>query len=288
MKTHAVLCLVLATFSCSADWQAELCRRKELMSKDVYALLQSQYESFNNNQAPKSADPAIKNIPIFESNEPLIDINGNNCSRIKMLPMPEAPFASPDCNSGFAAASKIRKTVYAKLLMMVDNLDALAAEFGYKPGQISMMVFEGLRSITTQATLFNNKTQEIRQANPTMSDDEVFKETSKWVSPVVNNVPFHTTGGAIDIRLWDNERNQFIDLGPFGAIWGKNPSAPTFSADATDEQKNNRLYLLIAAAEAGLVNYVYEYWHFSSGDRYASYWLDEQTDRQAIYGGINE
>lgn len=48
-------------------------------------------------------------------------------------------------------------------------------------------------------------------------------------------------------------------MGPFGVIWGSNPSAPTFSEAITDVQKNNRLYFLVAGAHAGLINYSYEY-----------------------------
>ena len=47
-----------------------------------------------------------------------------------------------------------------------------------------------------------------------------------------------------------------------GTIFGSNPVAPTFSEEITYNQKKNRLLLLIAAAQAGLVNYSYEWWHF--------------------------
>jgi zinc D-Ala-D-Ala dipeptidase len=104
---------------------------------------------------------------------------------------------------------------------------------------------------------------------------------------VRNNIPVHSTGAAVDIRLWDNHHKQFVDLGPFGVIWGKNTTAPTFSEDISDAQKNNRLYALVAATQAGLINYVYEYWHFSSGDRYASFWQEpDPTQRKAMYNTI--
>jgi D-alanyl-D-alanine dipeptidase len=272
----------------AADWQQLIDSKKMIMGDEVHQLITSQYQAFAHNQAPKIADPVIKNIPIIESHEPLIDINQANSCRITMLPNPSHPFASPDCNSGFPAASKIRKTVWNNLLYLRFYLDILARDFGYEPRQISIHVFEGLRSLKTQTSLFENKRCEIRNANPLMTHEEVFSETCKWVSPVVNNIPVHSTGAAIDIRLWDNYRKQFIDMGPFGVIWGKNTTAPTFSDDLTDEQKINRLYLLIAAAKVGLVNYLYEFWHYSCGDRYASYWLDPQDKRKAIYGAVEE
>lgn len=100
-----------------------------------------------------------------------------------------------------------------------------------------------------------------------------------------NNIPVHSTGAAIDIRLWDTKNEQFVDMGSFGVIWGVNASAPTFSEDLTDEQKSNRLFALIAATQAGLVNYSYEYWHFSYGDRYASFWK-KKSYKKAMYGPV--
>lgn len=60
-------------------------------------------------------------------------------------------------------------------------------------------------------------------------------------------------------------------------------TAPTFSTheSITDEQIKNRFLFLVAATEAGLTNYVYEWWHYSFGDRYDCYWRKSQT--YAIY-----
>lgn len=112
------------------------------------------------------------------------------------------------------------------------------------------------------------------------------QETAKWVSPYKNNVPVHSTGAAVDIGLWDNKMEDFLDMGTFGAIWGKNNNAPTFSENTTDNQKRNRLYCLVAAETVGLTNYLYEFWHFSSGDRYEAYWNKDLNEKRAIYGSI--
>ncbi len=268
-------------------WLESITNRKEIMDKATHELLGAQCASFAQEAAPKIVDLAIKNIPIIESYEPLVDVKEMHDARITMLPAPNHTFASPYCHSGFEAASKIRHTLFLKLQEMVKQLDLFAPQFGYQKGQVDIKVFEGLRDIKTQQTLFDNKTKEIHAANPAMSEEEVFSEACKWVSPVRNNIPVHSTGGAVDIRLWDNKAQKFIDMGPFGVIWGKNTIAPTFSEDITDMQRNNRLYQMIAATQAGLINYLYEYWHFSCGDRYASYWQEPQVEkRRACYGSV--
>ncbi len=255
------------------------------MKEEVYRLISSQQNAFKENTLPKIADERIKGIEIHESGEPLTDIKDTNYPRISLLPDPTTPFASPDCNSGFPEGSKIRNGLYIKLELMVQEIDRLACKFGFKPGQISIKVFEGLRSVKTQEQLFNNKAKEIEQSHPEFTKEQVEQETSKWVSPVKNNVPVHSTGAAVDIRLYDENSGLFLDMGIFGAIWGVNPAAPTFSENISNEQMKNRLFLLLAANNTGLVNYPYEFWHFSTGDRYAAFW-QQPVPLKAIYGGI--
>lgn len=272
-----------------ADWKATLDAHKPVMNKAVYNLLLAQCEAHQKGTLPKIADPMVKSIAIVECGEALVDIKKQNDKRISMLQDPEKPFASPDFNSGFAAASKVRAKIFARLELMVEYLDALAKKFGYEPGQIEIKVFEGLRDLKTQAMLFHNKMAEIRTANKNMTEDELFAETCKWVSPVKDNIPVHSTGAAVDIRLWDTKNKQFLDMGPFGVIWGKNTVAPTYSEGLTPAQQNNRLYLQVAAAHAGLVNYPWEWWHFSSGDRYAQLWQPLDSHRSiTAYGAVGE
>ncbi|MBJ7449842.1 MAG: D-alanyl-D-alanine carboxypeptidase family protein, partial [Parachlamydiales bacterium] len=162
-----------------------------------------------------------------------------------------------------------------------------ANDFGYEHGQVDILVFEGMRDLGTQKMLFEKKLDEILLLNPDLSFEMAEEETAKWISPVKNNTPVHSTGAAVDIRLWDNKNSCFLNLGPFGVIWGDSQLASTFSENITDSQKNNRLYCLIAAEKAGLTNYVYEWWHFSFGDRYDVYWKNQNGQENiALYDSV--
>jgi hypothetical protein len=289
LKSDHDQCANDSSRSLETSWRDCIAKRRSEMPADVQALIEAQQEAFSKQGAPKIADPIIKAIPIEEAGESLVNIATKGHPRISMLPTPETPFASPDCNSGFSASSMIRETVYRKLQKTLEYLDILAPAYGHSPGTIEIKVFEGVRSLETQQRLFDEKIHEIRLNNPTFTDDEVIDEASKWVSPTKNNIPVHSTGGAVDVRLWSSETNDFLDMGLFGVIWGQNLNAPTYSEGLTSEQMRNRLYLLEAAASAGLVNYPFEWWHLSSGDRYASYWLEpNELQRRAVYGGIRD
>lgn len=281
-----LICLIgLQANVFAMNWSEVLESHNEIFSDK--SIVAKQYEAVSKSDAPAIADSRIKEIPICENHEELIDLRLLNVERISMMPQPKSPFESPACNSGLPNASKMRASVFLILQEMIDQLDKLAIDFGYEPGQVDVLVFEGLRDLGTQKMLFEKKLEEILLLNPNMNLEVAEKETAKWISPVKNNTPVHSTGAAVDIRLWDNKNNRFLDLGPFGVIWGDSQLAPTFSEGITDIQKNNRLYCLIAAERAGLTNYVYEWWHFSFGDRYDVYWRDQKSkEKVALYGSV--
>jgi len=269
-------------------WE-ELFKKKEMLFKahPELEIIKKQYAAFKNGTAPKIADDVIKNIPIHECGEHLVDIKklSKKYPRITMMPDPEKPFESDSCNSGLANASKMRATIFSHLVNMVAWLDEFSGDFGYERNQMIIKVFEGLRHLKTQEILFNNKKAAIMAANPAMTDEEAEAETSKWVSPVKNNVPVHSTGAAVDIRLWDTLKKDYVDAAKFGVIWGDNKSAPTFSENITDEQKNNRFYFLAAAAKASLTNYPMEHWHVGDHDKVSAFWReDDPNKRVALYG----
>lgn len=286
-----LLCMLLCPFSLSfsKSWSEILNEKQSILQDPAYTILKEQYAAFAAGNAPVVAASCIKCITIEENNDPVVDVRSIYHTRISMMPdaPTQKPFFDSIYNSGLPSASKMRSEVYKKLEEMIVFLDELAPEFGYAPGYITIKVFEGLRDLKTQETLFTNKFNEIKTQNPLMTDDQAEAETSKWISPYKNNVPVHSTGAAVDIRLWNTQTNDFLDLGKFGTIWGTNLSAPTFSENISDAQKLNRLYLLMAANKAGLVDYVYEFWHYSCGDRYAAYWQEKDAaKRVAHYGAV--
>ena len=286
MKAHFLALFMTVSASClGTSWEKVIDQHRNLFSRQT--ILPDQQKAFVASQAPSIVDSRIKGIPIRENGEPLIDLKAEGCQRISMMESPSFPFESPRFQSGLPEASKIRIGLFKKLAAMVQELDTISPYFGYEPGRIDIKVFEGLRDLKTQKKLFDKKVEEIRLSFPNLTLDMAEEEASKWVSPYNNNVPVHSTGAAVDIRLWDNRTQTFLDLGSFGVIWGKNDKAPTFSETISDRQKQNRLYCLIAAEKAGLTNYLYEYWHFSSGDRYASFWnMKDPSLRAACYGPI--
>jgi D-alanyl-D-alanine dipeptidase len=88
----------------------------------------------------------------------------------------------------------------------------------------------------------------------------------------------HLTGGAVDVALVD-PNGSFVAM---GNLVQHNDTAETIVAGLTKEQQDNRALLISVMTKAGFVNYPYEWWHWSFGDKYWGY----RTGKTAIYDSI--
>ena len=213
-------------------------------------------------------DSKVLAIPIQDNEEPLIDLRSQ--TEIAYGPSPEIPN-----NTDY---TKIRRTVYEKL----------KAAQALLPQGLKLCLYEGYRSYALQKKLFDHRFKEIQKANPTLSHEALFIETTKFVSPVVNldgspNVPAHNTGGAVDVYLI-NHQGEAIEMGA---------SLSDLSTDLNGERSKTNSTTISSAAQhyrkimgkaltaVGFVNYPTEFWHWSYGDRY---WAFHTQQPYALYG----
>lgn len=203
-------------------------------------------------------NPQVLSIPIQENNDPLIDLKDQN--KISFGPSPEIP--------NNMEYTKIRRTVYEKLLEAQNTL----------PNNLKFCLYEGYRSLKLQEKLFNDRYIFLQQAYPDWQHEQLFQETTKMVSPVINfdgscNIPPHSTGAAIDIYLV-NKQGDIVDMGINVADWMKDIDgsiSQTNSTKISDKAKEHRLIMSRALNDVGFINYPREYWHWSYGDRYWAY-----------------
>lgn len=229
----------------------------------MFSIIEKQQSDKN---IPLYLDARIQNIPVKDTDEELVDIHKMKNKRIRMLPTPEIPLSSPETNAGFECSSFVRKSLYERLEAMIANIDILTSN----TRNISILVYEGLRTLEVQNKLFETTMCELKEQYSDLSNTELHNLTSKYVCHPTNSPP-HASGGAVDIRLYDDSNMEFIDMGDFG-FWNNNKQTHTFSVNLTETQKSNRHLLLSAASISGLVNYPYEWWHFSYGDKYFCYY----------------
>lgn len=218
--------------------------------------------------------PDITKIKIEECGEELIDLNNLGNKRIVLLTNFDSIY-----NAGHRDCGKVRKGLCDRLLLLLK----------YLPSNVGLAIFEGYRPLWKQKEYFVKKFKELASKDKDIKLDDgclnnIYVETCKWVSPFIDNIPVHCTGAAIDFMLFKlNEEDsvELLDLGKFGVIFGPNDQAKTLAANLSAEQIANRDMLLNAASKSGLVNYGYEWWHYSYGDRA---WAFVEGKDKAIYG----
>lgn len=201
-------------------------------------------------------DPKVLAIPIGHSDEPLVDLKRQ--SDIAYGPSPEIPD-----NHDYTF---VRRTVYLKLV---------AAQKMLPPGY-HLCLYEGYRSLVLQKMLFDTHYANVAALHPTWTKDAIFQETTKLVSPVINqdgstNIPPHSTGSAVDVYLLD-DKGQPLDMGIHPKDWMSDEEGGKLSLTASpfisSAAKQHRKLMSEVLTAVGFVNYPTEYWHWSYGDRY--------------------
>ena len=222
--------------------------------------------------AIKIADSQLKAMPIHECHEPLIDLK--NQTIIAYGPPPETESTKNDY-------TKLRKTVFEKLCVAQKDL----------PQDWRFRLYEGFRSLQVQKWLFEQQCEQILKIDPTKNEEIVFNEAMRLVSPVryldgEANIPPHNTGGAVDIEVIDVNGN-LIDMGMAISDWAEvDPIVCQTDCDVISaEAKSNRAILLKVMMAHEFVNYPFEWWHFSYGDRY---WALGRDEKQAKYGSVEK
>ena len=216
------------------------------------------------------ADPQVLAIPIHENHEPLFDLRLQK--DLVFGPSPEIPN-----NKNYTF---LRKTVYEKLKEAQTHL----------PKGLQFCIYEGYRSLSLQKMLFEKQYERVKRNHPDWSATQIFLETTKLVSPIINldksiNIPPHSTGGAVDVYLID-EMGLVVDMGMHpkdGLEDNSGLIALTDSKAISAVARHYRQIMSQALRTVGFVNYPTEYWHWSYGDRYWAYMTHKPA---ALYGTV--
>jgi D-alanyl-D-alanine dipeptidase len=216
------------------------------------------------------SDPKVLSIPIDENHEDWVDLRSQKI--ILYGPSPEV-----ENNHDYTF---MRKTVYEKLKIAQNHL----------PHGMRFCLYEGYRSLRLQKMIFEKQYHQVKLQHPNWSEKEIFLETTKLVSPVINpdksmNIPPHSTGAAIDIYLIDGNGLP-LDMGIHPKDWMKDKGGVLSLTDSkliSKQARKNRQIMSKALSQIGFVNYPTEFWHWSYGDRYWAYTLEKP---HAIYGNL--
>jgi D-alanyl-D-alanine dipeptidase len=161
----------------------------------------------------------------------------------------------------------LREGVKKKLKKAINNL----------PNGYSILLREAYRDYVVQMEWFLKTYIQLHDKNTELNKEELYSETVKYATDPDVYSP-HVTGGAIDLALLDKNK-RMLDVGQ----WLEEPESAHFDYDDLNkEQRENRDLLKRVMEDQGFVNYVYEWWHYSYGDKYWGY----VKNRTAIYDTV--
>ncbi|MCG8532376.1 MAG: M15 family metallopeptidase [Desulfovibrionales bacterium] len=160
------------------------------------------------------------------------------------------------------------------------------------PDGLRLMVLDGWRSQTTQRSLFNDCYSVLRKQHPELEQSVVTQRAKQFVALPSENATRpspHSTGGAVDLMIVDNNDQQLFFGAPFdfpGDIsttrYYEELLEKGEMLDAQNEQAMyNRRLLYDVMIAAGFVNYHNEWWHFEYKTQRWAYMLSKP---EAYYG----
>lgn len=149
----------------------------------------------------------------------------------------------------------------------------------YLPKGCHLLIICGFRPLDLQKKEYLAMFNKVKKENPDWDDKKVKEETDMRVAPV-EIVPPHSTGGAIDLSIVDENGKELCTGTNVDEFTEK---TPIDSKKLSSEERENRKMFSQAMTKAGFINYPPEWWHWSYGDRY---WAAASKKKYSIYKGL--
>lgn len=212
-------------------------------------------------------DRIIKGMPIQENKESFIDLTKvihENHSQIVF---------APNCSDYGARGGLffLRKQVVERLL----NAEKALKKLGGK--NLTFKITDTFRPLSLQRVYFERAKKEMI-AREGLTGEELYERVTHLIADP-ETCPPHSTGGAVDLTIFDLAKQQDLDMGTavdameVDMIYLWHPQI-------SEEAKDNRTLLYTAMLSAGFSNLPIEWWHYSYGDQE---WALLKSKKHAVY-----
>ncbi len=237
-------------------------------------------------------------IPIVESGEALV-------------PIPKAQFAHQTPHAYEALGAPYGNTSpYFVREQVLQALQQAQKRLQEQQAHWQIFIFDAYRPVAVQEFMVNHAFQEAldaqnlerEQLTPTQAEDLWEQVLKIWALPSLDpeTPPPHSTGGAVDVTLYDRNAQQLIEMGsPIDemsmrsqpqhfANLAKNLNISETERSQAQTAAQHRQVLNQAMTSAGFQRHLGEWWHFCLGDQMWAWLTRQQADPDAIakYGRI--
>ena len=149
-------------------------------------------------------------------------------------------------------------------------------------GNYQLVIRAGHRPIEVQKRILIDCANDYKKDHPGTSDEEALEHARTFVSDPDIKLPPHVCGAAVDVDVLDTETGKLLDFG--SKLNDDTEKSFLYYPDLTQEQKDNRLMLVMAMLEAGLASCKPEWWHFSYGDQIWAWFYGKE---QSLYSPVD-
>ena len=221
------------------------------------------------NPIPAREHPGM-HTSLQQTNEPFVLLTEESGLKIRMqYPLLGMQNAENRCF--------VRKTVFEKLLLAQSFL----------PDGYSLCIWDAWRPFALQNELYETYKADILKtfSLENTSEEEQEAVLAKFVSPPIADrlvPPLHTTGGAVDVTILDNNGNELRMGTAFDAFSDKTQTDYFETHNESEEIRNNRRLLYHCMTKAGFESLPSEWWHYDYGNRFWGYF----NNCPAVYEGI--
>jgi len=147
--------------------------------------------------------------------------------------------------------------------------EALGRAAAGLPDGVTLVVWDGYRSIETQTALYEGYLAELTMVHPDQPADALEEAAARYVTPpsrAPGAPPPHLTGGAVDLTLGDGDGVP-LDLGTDFDAFVPEAGARALE-NAAGPARDRRRLLFWSMWRQGFTAYVEEWWHFDLGDQF--------------------
>ncbi|HSI52143.1 MAG TPA: M15 family metallopeptidase [Ideonella sp.] len=214
---------------------------------------------------PTVADDCIQQIPVHDNGEPLVALIAEAGAPMLLDESPQNV-----AHLGYVPDFRLRSSA-------AQRIAAVAAAL---PPGTRLLVKEAYRPLAIQHRYFDRYLAKLRGLHPDMDATALRLLAARFIAPP--DCATHVTGGAVDVTLADAAGRE-LDM---GTAYDASPEVSqnrcfTGAEDIPAAARALRQCLVGAMQAQGFVNYPYEWWHWSFGDKY---WAHGMGEAAAIYG----
>jgi D-alanyl-D-alanine dipeptidase len=203
-------------------------------------------------------------IDIQDNGEPLVDIFAMSRRITWAVEGPRWNFP----RTGLARESVARMLAHAQKLL---------------PDGLRLHITGAFRPFEIQKKMYETARAELAEQHPDWDEEYLTEYINVFSAPPIwDTPPPHTTGGAVDLFIVDENGEQLDMVSPYELGW---ESAPTYVEGLTPEARRNRDLLISVLTESGLTNFPGEWWHWTWGE---PGWALRVGRTVALYGAVPE